>query len=152
MRTVVRRAAALLVFLVADVLAFAAGLLTPYYLATRTANIPLLVISAVASFALLTWAGTKLALSIWSPGKNKLAITASGLLTMVFLGWLYLWVLRPTGSHFTEAIPYANTKYWQLPTGSVIAYSEYDPPAGVPVRPGSHRLPAWWAGSATRPL
>ncbi len=25
-------------------------------------------------------------------------------------------------------------KYWQLPTGSVIAYSEYDPPAGVALK------------------
>jgi hypothetical protein len=26
-------------------------------------------------------------------------------------------------------------RYWQLPTGSVIAYSEYDPPQGVAVKP-----------------
>ena len=38
-------------------------------------------------------------------------------------------------SHFAKAVPYANTKYWQLPTGSVIAYSEYDPPQGVSVKP-----------------
>jgi len=50
------------------------------------------------------------------------------LLTLIFLGWLFVGVIRPSGSHFAQSIPYANTKYWQLPTGSVIAYSQYDPP------------------------
>ena len=49
----VRRVAAVLIFLVTITAALAAGLLTPYLLAARTANIPLLTISAVASFALL---------------------------------------------------------------------------------------------------
>ena len=60
-----RRVAAVLIFLVAIGAALAAGLLTPYFLAARTANILLPTISAVASFALVTWAGTKLALSCW---------------------------------------------------------------------------------------
>ena len=59
----------------------------------------------------------------------------SGLLTIIFFCWLYVGVLRPSGSHFAEVVPYANTKYWQLPTGSRIAYSEYDPPQGVAVKP-----------------
>jgi proline iminopeptidase len=57
------------------------------------------------------------------------------LLTIIFFGWLYVWVIRPSGSHFPEAVPYANTRYWQLPTGSLIAYSEYDPPQGMAVKP-----------------
>ena len=59
----------------------------------------------------------------------------TGLVTVLFLGFLYVGVLRPSGSHFAEVVPYANTKYWQLPTGSVIAYSEYDPPQGVALKP-----------------
>ena len=39
----------------------------------------------------------------------------SGLLAVAFLAWLYIGVLRPSGSHFAEVVPYANTKYWQLP-------------------------------------
>src|ERR1039457_6005190 len=131
----VRRVAAVLILLLAVGAALTAGLLTPYFMAARTANILLLTISAVASFALLTWAGTKLALFCWGTDRRRLAAITSGLLTLIFLGWLYVGVLRPSGSHFPEVVPYANTKYWQLPTGSVIAYSEYDPPQGVAVRP-----------------
>jgi pimeloyl-ACP methyl ester carboxylesterase len=131
----VRRVAAVLVLVIAIAAALAAGLLTPYFLATRTASTLLLTISAVVSFALITWAGTEIAFSCWGAHTRKLPATLSALLSVVFLGWLYIGVLRPSGSHFSEVVPYANTKYWQLPTGSVIAYSEYDPPAGVAVRP-----------------
>jgi pimeloyl-ACP methyl ester carboxylesterase len=130
-----RRVAAVLISLAAIATSLAAGLLTPYSLAARTANIPLLTISAVASFALLTWVGTKLALFCWRTDRRRLAATLTALLTIFFLAWLYVWVLRPSGAHFAKAVPYANTKYWQLPTGSVIAYSEYDPPQGVSVKP-----------------
>jgi pimeloyl-ACP methyl ester carboxylesterase len=130
-----RRVAAGLTFIVAIAAALAAGLLTPYFLAARTADIPLLTISAVASVAFLTCAGTKLALSCWGTHRRRLTATLSGLLTILFLVWLYVAVLRPSGSHFPEVAPYANTHYWQLPTGSIIAYSEYDPPQGVVVKP-----------------
>jgi hypothetical protein len=33
------------------------------------------------------------------------------------------------------AVPRTNTKYWELPTGSRIAYSLYEPSVGTPVRP-----------------
>lgn len=112
-----RRVAAVLIFLFAVCTALAAGLLTPYFLAVRTANILLLTISAVASFALLAWAGTKLGLSWWGTDRRRLAAMMSGLLTVIFLGWLYVGILRSSDSHFTEAVPYANTKYWQLSTG-----------------------------------
>ena len=131
----VRRVSAVLIGLIAVAAALAAGLLMPYFLAARTASILLLTMSAVASFALLTWAGAKLGLFCWGLDRSRLAAAMSGLLTVIFLGWLYVSVLRPSGSHFAAVVPYANTKYWQLPTGSVIAYSEYDPPQGVVVRP-----------------
>jgi proline iminopeptidase len=127
--------AAVLIFLLAVAVAVAAGLLAPYFLAARTANILLLTFIAVASFALLTFAGTKLALSCWGTDRRRLTATLTGLLTVIFLGWLYIVVLRPSGSHFAEAIPYANTNYWHLSTGSLIAYSEFDPPQGVAVKP-----------------
>lgn len=131
----VRRVAAVLVLLIAVGAALAAGLLTPYFLAPRTANILLLTISAVVSFALLTLAGTKLGLYCWGTDRRRLIATLSTLLTIMFLGWLYICVLRPSRSHFAGVVPYANTKYWQLPTGSMIAYSEYDPPQGVAAKP-----------------
>ena len=130
-----RRVAAVLIFLVAIATALAAGLLAPYFLAAYRANILLLAVSAVASFAFLIWAGIKLGLSCWGAERKRLATVMSGLLTVIFLGWLYVAILRPSGSNFAEVVPYANTKYWQLPTGSVIAYSEYDPPHGVAIKP-----------------
>jgi pimeloyl-ACP methyl ester carboxylesterase len=130
-----RRLAAVFIFILAVVAALVAGLVTPYFLATQTPNIPLLSISSVASFALSTCVGTKLALSCWGTAKTRAAATLSGLLTIIFLGCLYVGVLRPSGSQFAKVVPYANTRYWQLPTGSVIAYSEYDPPQGVAVKP-----------------
>src|SRR5579862_5410 len=110
----VRPVAAVLIFLFAVAVALAAGLLTPYFLAARTANILLLTISAVVSFALLTCAGTKLAYLCWGTDKGRWAATLSGLLTIIFLGGLYVEVLRPSSSHFAGVVPYANTKYWQL--------------------------------------
>ena len=129
-----RRALAVVIAVLTVGVALVAGLLTPYFLSARTASIPLLTLGAVVSFALVAWAGTTLGLSCWGTGKRGLAAPISGLLTACFLGWLYVIVLR-SGSHFPEVVPYANTRYWQLPTGSRIAYSEYDPPAGVAVRP-----------------
>jgi pimeloyl-ACP methyl ester carboxylesterase len=131
----IRRVAAVLIFVLALCAALAGGLLTPYLLAVRTANIPLLAISAVVSFALLIFVGTKLALLCWGDGKKTLTFGTCALFTFIFFGCLYILVLRPSGSHSAKAIPYANTKYWQLPTGSMIAYSEYDPPPGVAVKP-----------------
>ena len=131
----IRRVAAGLLLLLAVGAALVAGLLTPYYLAARTANILVLTLGAVASFALVAWCGTKVALSCWGTDRRRLAVRVSGALTIIFFGWLSIGVLRPSASHFPEVVPYSNTKYWQLPTGSMIAYSEYDPPPGVAVRP-----------------
>jgi len=131
----VRPVAAVLTFLFAVAVALVASLLAPYFLAARTANILLLTISAVLSFALLACAGTKLAPSCWGTDRRGWTATLGGLLTIIFLAGLYVGVLRPSSSHFAEVAPYANTKYWQLSTGSVIAYSEYDPPQGVAMKP-----------------
>lgn len=131
----IRRAAVVLISLIAVAAALAAGLLMPYFLAAHTANISLLTISSVACFAFLTWAGARLGLACWGSGRKSLATMMSGALTIVFLGTMYVEVLRPSAAHFAAVAPYANTKYWQLPTGSLIAYSEYDPPQGVAVRP-----------------
>ncbi len=131
----VRRVAAVLILLLTVGLALAAGLLMPYFLAAWTASILVLIIGAVASFALLAYVGTKLALSSWGINRWGVTATLSGLLAINFLAWLYFEVLRPTNSHFVEPVPYANTRYWQLQTGSRIAYSEYDPPKGVAIKP-----------------
>src|SRR5581483_6815494 len=48
--------------------------------------------------------------------------------------WVYVVLVQPIG-HVAPVVPFGNTRYWRLSTGSRIAYSEFDPPAGVAVRP-----------------
>ena len=37
--------------------------------------------------------------------RRRLAVTVSSVLTIVFLAWLYVWVLRPSGSRFFSGRP-----------------------------------------------
>ena len=57
------------------------------------------------------------------------------LLTLAFIVGLYLTLPRPMRYPHLVAAPRGNTKYWELPTGSRIAYSLYEPPVGISVRP-----------------
>lgn len=131
-----RRAFALLAFVATVVAALVAALLAPYVLAAQSANITVLTLSSVASFALVAWIGLSgVALAWGSSAVRRPATMLSGVLSAVFLGGLYLTVLRSSASRIPAVTPYENTKYWELPTGSKIAYSEFDPPPGVRVRP-----------------
>jgi pimeloyl-ACP methyl ester carboxylesterase len=131
-----RRIIAILVALTALVAASVMGLLTPYFLAARSASIAYLTLSSVLSFALVVWLGTKAALLIWAePRLKRSAAVLIGSFTVIYLAALYFAILRPSGSHFPDVIPFKNTRYWRLSTGSLIAYSEYDPPPGVVVKP-----------------
>jgi proline iminopeptidase len=122
-----------LVFLIA---ALAAALLAPYFLAALSANTFLLTVISVASFGLLLWIGVKAAsaIAMLAIAKRSAALLA-GTFAALFLAALYFAILRPSGSHFPDVIPYANTRFWTLSTGSVLAYSEFDPPAGMQVKP-----------------
>jgi pimeloyl-ACP methyl ester carboxylesterase len=131
----VRRVSAVLILLVAVAPAIGGGLVLPYALASWTTKTLLLEISAVASCALIAWVGARVALICWGSGEPILAFPGSGFLAALFLAWLYVAVLRPSASQLAAPIAYANTQYWRLPTGSEIAYSEYDPPQGVAVKP-----------------
>jgi proline iminopeptidase len=55
-------------------------------------------------------------------------------LAVVFAVSLYWLLLKPTPDPGTPPT-FANTRYWQLPTDSRIAYSEIDPPPGMAVNP-----------------
>ena len=131
----VRRLAAVLIFLLAAGVALAAGLLTPYFLAARTANILLLTISALAAFACSRVRARNLHSPAGELTEAKLTVMLSWIADHHLSRMAVFAVLRPSGSQFAKVVPYANTMYWQLPTGSVIAYSEYDPPPGVAVKP-----------------
>lgn len=135
-RRIVVRVLAALIALVAMVAALIAAILAPYYLSIYVAQTALLVLSGIATFAAVAWLGMRLCAALWrSHGPVRFASMSSGVLTGAFSVALYLLVLRPNPLHFTEVIPVAGTRYWQLPTGSRIAYLEYEPPAGVAVKP-----------------
>ncbi len=99
----VRRLAAVLILLIAIAVGLAGGLLTPYFLAARTANILLLTFSAVGCFALLTWAGTRLALSSWGSERTRLTTALSGLLTIIFFGLPVCWGTAAFGLSFRRS-------------------------------------------------
>jgi len=131
-----RRAAALIVFVIFLAAAICAAGLVPYALAAQTASIIILTLSSTLSFTLVVWAGARIAAAIWPASKpSGFATWSTGILAALFVVSLYVIVLRPVSLRLSERQPYANTRYWQLPTGSRIAYSEFDPPASMTVKP-----------------
>jgi len=130
------RGIAAVVLLIVFVAALCASGLASYFLAAWSASIPLLALTATLAFALVAWGGAWLGAIIWRATKRaRFAAAFSGILTAIFVAALYFAVLRPSPLRLADTTPFDNTRYWQLPTGSRIAYSEYDPPAGVAARP-----------------
>jgi proline iminopeptidase len=84
----------------------------------------------------IVWGAAWLAALIWHAEKRtRIANALTAILTLVFVSALHFLVLRPSRLRLADTIRFNNTQYWQLPTGSRIAYSEYDPPAGVVPKP-----------------
>jgi proline iminopeptidase len=71
---------------------------------------------------------------VWGALRGARASQAAGLLTLAFAVSLYWLLLKPAPDPGNPP-PFATTRYWQLPTGSRIAYSEFDPPPGMAVKP-----------------
>ncbi|HEY2685874.1 MAG TPA: alpha/beta hydrolase [Steroidobacteraceae bacterium] len=95
----------------------------------------MLAVISVLTFLMLSWAAARLCAHLWRAGSGaRFAAQAAGLLTGVFAISLYCLVLKATPDPGAPA-PFEDTRYWQLPTGSRIAYSEFDPPSGVAVNP-----------------
>jgi len=131
-----RRTIAVIILLAACVTAFCGAALLPYFLAAWSATVPLLALSAVCAFAVIVWGGAWLAALIWHAEKRtRFANTVAAILALAFVSFLYFLVLRPSHLQLADTVRFNNTQYWQLATGLSIAYSEYDPPAGVPVKP-----------------
>lgn len=134
-KTWARRLISVVLFVIVLASALSAGLLAAYISAAKTASIPLLTFLAVVLFAFLMWMGAAFCSAIWGGPTRVSAMRVSGLFAVLFVVLLYFGILRPYPGPIPDVVAYANTKYWQLPTGSLIAYSEYDPPAGVAIRP-----------------
>jgi proline iminopeptidase len=131
-----RRAIAGIIVLPVCVAALCGAGLMPYFLAAWSARVPLLAFSAAFAFAVIVWGGAWLAALIWPAEKRtRFANTFAAILTLAFVSALYFLVLRPSHPQLANTVRFNNTQYWQLPTGSRIAYSEYDPPAGVALKP-----------------
>jgi proline iminopeptidase len=131
-----RRAIAVMILLPAWVAALCGAGLLAYFLAGWSARVPLLAFSSICAFAVIVWGGAWFAALIWHAGKpTRFANIFAAVLTLAFASVLYFVVLQPSRLGLADTIRFNNTKYWQLPTGSRIAYSEYDPPAGVALKP-----------------
>ena len=130
----VMRASAVLVVVLGLALTLAASLASAYESARATARTGLLVGVLLAVFLLGSWLVNGLAAKLWKTTSRRFSLFASTALTLLFALALSLTVLRPT--HYPHLVPVAraNTQYWNLPTGSRIAYSVYEPPPGVPAR------------------
>ncbi len=135
MRTWWSRAAGVVVLLIALAAAIALALWIPYWLAARIDNVGVLTLVCLIVFALVSGAGMAALARLWGPA-FRVAYRWRGLalLSACFGIILYLVLLRPV-SAIGPIAPFATTRYWRLPTGSRIAYTEIDPPPGVAVRP-----------------
>jgi hypothetical protein len=129
------RIGAAILLIVAAAAAGCAAIWLPYFLARWLSNIPLLVLMSVLSFFLVAWIGARASARVWGALRGtRFAFQATGVLTLAFAVALYLLALKP-GPDPGNPPPFANTRYWQLPSGSRIAYSEFDPPPEMPVKP-----------------
>ena len=135
-RRILLRITAVIVGLLTLAAALAAGILAPYCFSVRVATVSLLTLIAIASFGAIAWLGMRLCAALWrTQNPARFATLTSSALTFVFVGALYLLVLRPTPLHFTEVKPAEGAHYWHLPTGSTISYQEFLPPANIAIKP-----------------
>jgi pimeloyl-ACP methyl ester carboxylesterase len=136
MKFILKRTSAVIIALLTVLAALVAGILAPYYLSVHVVQTTLLVLLALVTFAAIAWLGMRLCATLWRTNSPaRFASILCGLLTVAFFITLYSLVLRPRPFQYTQTVLPVGEQYWQLPTGSKIAYREYDPPAGVAPRP-----------------
>lgn len=130
----VKRLFATLIFLIGMIFSVAVSMFVAYHAATFTPRVGLLVTFALLVFALVIVPATGLASKITGAFLSRFTLVTSATLTVLFSLALYLAFLRPTSFAHVDPLLRANTQYWNLATGSHIAYSLYEPPVGIPVR------------------
>jgi pimeloyl-ACP methyl ester carboxylesterase len=131
-----RRIFAVTIFILFVALALCAAGVVPYFLAVRISTIPYLAVSSVFCFAVLLLLGGWISAKVWQAARpGRFATVSTAVLVALFAAALYFVILRPHPLRLAETLPYNDTKNWQLSTGSRIAYSEFDPAAGIPVKP-----------------
>ena len=132
---IVLRILSVLLFLLRVGVAVAASLVAAYQAAKVMPQTGALLAVALLVFFLCVFLTTDLTGRLSRTFLNRSAALTSTSLTAFFALALYLAVLRPLQYPHIVPAARANTQYWNLPTGSRIAYSVYDPPAGIPVQP-----------------
>ena len=132
-RTVLRILSAL-AFLVGLGISIVASLVAAYQTVKVVPHPGVLGVLALLAFFFCILLTTKLAGWLHKSFFNRGAFLTSAALTILYSLGLYFAVFRPM--HYPHFVPVAraNTRYWNLPTGSHIAYSVYEPPPGVPVK------------------
>jgi pimeloyl-ACP methyl ester carboxylesterase len=129
------RTGAVILFMVAVVAALYIAIWLPYFLALWIVSIPLLTVISIAAFFAIAWAASRVSALLWCAARGpRFAVQAGAMLTLAFAASLYWLVLKPSPDPGAPP-PFENTRYWKLATGSRIAYSEIDPPAGMSVNP-----------------
>ncbi|WP_328916146.1 MULTISPECIES: alpha/beta hydrolase [unclassified Streptomyces] len=123
-QTLLRRTGGVLLLLVAAVLGLAAAVAGFLGAAVATASIPLLVTAALAALFGVTF------LTAW-PGyalygvvrRRRAAVVSAGVLAVLVAALSGVTVLRPMARPADQAVP-PDVHFWNLPTGSRIAYRE----------------------------
>ncbi|WP_158880004.1 alpha/beta fold hydrolase [Rhodanobacter sp. L36] len=130
------RILSVVVLLVGMPLAFGVTLFATFQAAKMTANIPLLVALTLVACFLCTFCIGLLAARLWAGRKSRrTAFVVAAICTVLFATGLELGVFRPVQYPHVAAVVRSHTQYWTLPSGSHIAYSVYEPPAGVAIKP-----------------
>jgi proline iminopeptidase len=129
------RAIAVLVFLVGLALSLVAGFVAAFQAAKATPSIGWLVTVVLGIFFVCILIVSWLTANLWRTGSKRFLWISSVGLTALLAVALFLAVLSPMHSQHLVPQVRANTQYWSLPTGSRIAYSVYEPPPGVAVKP-----------------
>ena len=127
----VARVFSILLFLIGLAIAPVAGLVAAYQLAKITPRIGMLMTTTCLVCFLFTLAPATLAARLWPTDLRKFPLGCSAIVTGLFAFALFLTVLRPMRYPHLVPVARANTQYWDLPTGSRIAYNVYEPPADV---------------------
>jgi len=132
-----RRTIAAALFLIALAIATIGALLSAYFAAPWLSSPPALLALSVVVFAAIAWLGMRMIAAVWRANRqNCFAMIFASCAAVVFCLFLYFNVVRSSASRALGAAPaFAHTRYWQLPTGSRIAYSEFDPATRAATKP-----------------
>ena len=101
-----------------------------------TTNLALLVTAAIFVLAIGCLFSSAIFVLLWgSSGKRNRIFALALVPTLIFAGCLCWDLFLPLSPPTPQGTPPADTRYWDLSTGSHIAYWIFDPPPNVPIRP-----------------